>query len=167
MAEYRDANNIPRRPLPSLPNETQPYDSTHAPLLVSNIAAAGHPWLAIYPIVLYITPLAKPSITENEGYQFGALRSRDETITHIRVLAEALCEIKDWRIQENFADQDVLWCYLWKLSGEGKGEGETKGGEEESKQLMGWFAAERVWLRKGGADVKREMEGFLRDNLPV
>ena len=123
--------------------------------------------MAIYPIVLYITPLAKPSITENEGYQFGALKTRDEAIVHIRALAKALGEIKGWHVQENSADQDVLWCYLWKLSGEGKGEGETKGGEEERKQLMGWFAAERVWLRRGNADVKKEMEGFVRDNLPV
>ena len=121
----------------------------------------------MYPIVLYVTPLAKPVITENEGYQFGALRSRDETITSIRNLAKALCDIKGWHMQEDCTEQDVLWCYLWRYSENGKSEGGTKGGEEERKQLMGWFAAERVWLRKGDADVKKEIEGFVRDNLPV
>jgi len=126
--------------------------------------------LAMYPIVLYVTPLAKPSITENEGYQFGALKTRDEAIVHIRALAKALGEVKGWHVQEDFGEQDVLWCYLWKLSEiESEGEMQVNGKDiqEEGQQLMGWFAAERVWLRKGGADVKKEMEGFVRDNLPV
>ena len=154
---------IPRRPLPTIPSDVDTSlpiaqsQPPQRPLPVPSASAPPKPRNSnIYPIVLYITPAAKPSILENISYQFGATVSREKTIAELRKLAAALCVSRAWEWKEDFNDKDVLWCYLWKTKGEKEG---------EEQQLMGWWVAERVWARRQGRDVSSEMEDFVSEHL--
>jgi hypothetical protein len=154
---------ITRKPLSTIPSQVDASLPTAQslpvqPLLLAPSAFAAPKRLnsSFYPIVLYITSAAKPSISENISYQFGAMTSCKDAIVEMRKLSAALCASRAWEWKENFDDKDVLWCYLWK----GKDE---KGGEE--RKLMGWWVAERVWIRKQGRNVSAEMEEFVAEHL--
>jgi hypothetical protein len=143
----------------------RPLPVSQPPIEPSASAAPKRQASSFYPIVLYITPAAKPTVNENVSYQFGATVAYEDAVDEMRKLAAALCASRGWHWKEHFKDKDVLWCYLWNRGGKEIIEKKNTVEEQEGLTLMGWWVAERVWIRRKGRDVGAEIGEFVSENL--
>lgn len=145
----------------------------------------------IYPVVLYLTPAAGPTVTEDVSYQFGALNNREEALTTLRTLAEQMCTRKGWsmvyRETQNMLYYDMfaitagsvsvavsrMVAEFWRKRAilmQGNGVMGANGHEKQEQRdvsvLVGRFSAERVCWTTSREDVCRALvDDFVQRNL--